>query len=80
MQLRNEGCSIADWLMLNLNAGLITGEDGAYEKAERIFWNALAFNQWINGSFGHRGSDGQRLRPEPLRGGMVVLRHNAGWR
>ncbi len=26
------------------------GED----KAERIFWNALAFNQWINGSFGLR--------------------------
>jgi hypothetical protein len=52
---RNEGCSIADWLMLNLNAGLITGDQSAYEKAERIFWNALAFNQWINGSFGHRG-------------------------
>ena len=41
--------------MLNLNAGLITGDDAAYEKAERIFWNALAFNQWINGGFGHRG-------------------------
>jgi hypothetical protein len=55
MSSRNEGCSIADWLMLNLNAGLITGDEAAYEKAERIFWNALAFNQWINGSFGHRG-------------------------
>jgi len=52
---RNEGCSIADWLMLNLNAGLITGDDSAYEKAERIFWNALAFSQWITGGFGHRG-------------------------
>lgn len=52
---RNEGCSIADWLMLNLNAGLLSGDNLAYEKAERIFWNALAFNQWINGSFGHRG-------------------------
>ena len=60
---RNEGCSIADWLMLNLNAGLL-GEDSAYEKAERIFWNALAFNQWINGSFGHRGltANGYGLR------------------
>ena len=46
---RNEGCSIADWLMLNLNAGLILGDDAAYDKAERIFWNALAFNQLING-------------------------------
>ncbi len=52
---RNEGCSIADWLMLNLNAGLLTGDDAAYEKAERIFWNALAFNQWVTGGFGHRG-------------------------
>lgn len=51
---RNEGCSIADWLMLNLNAGLIRGDDAAYERAERIFWNALAFNQWITGAFGHR--------------------------
>ena len=50
----NEGCSIADWLMLNLNAGLISNEDSAYEKAERILWNALALNQWINGGFGHR--------------------------
>ena len=52
---RNEGCSIADWLMLNLNAGLILGDDAAYEKAERTFWNALAINQWITGGFGHRG-------------------------
>ena len=51
---RNEGCSVADWLMLNLNAGLILGDDAAYDKAERIFWNALAFNQLISGCFGHR--------------------------
>jgi hypothetical protein len=51
---RNEGCSVSDWLMLNLNAGLILGDDAAYDKAERIFWNALAFNQLITGCFGHR--------------------------
>jgi len=56
--IRNEGCSIADWLMLNLNAGRICGDDSAYEKAERIFFNALAFNQWITGGFGHRGLTG----------------------
>lgn len=50
----NEGCSIADWLMLNLNAGLILGDDSAYERAENILWNGLAFNQWIMGGFGHR--------------------------
>ncbi len=52
---RNEGCSIADWMMLNLNQGLIAGDDPAYDKAERTFWNALAFNQLITGGFGHRG-------------------------
>lgn len=51
---RDEGCSIADWMMLNLNAGLILGDDAAYAKAEHSFWNALSFNQWITGSFGHR--------------------------
>jgi len=52
----NEGCSIADWLMLNLNAGAITGDTEAYQHAERILWNALAFNQWITGCFGHRAT------------------------
>ncbi len=51
---RNEGCSIADWMMLNLNHGLIYGDDAAYDRAERIFWNALAFNQLVTGGFGHR--------------------------
>jgi len=51
---RNEGCSIADWILLNLYQGLIHGDETAYEKAERSFWNALAFNQLITGGFGHR--------------------------
>ena len=53
----NEGCSIADWLMLNLNTAAILGNDEPYERAERILWNALAFNQWITGSFGHRSTN-----------------------
>jgi hypothetical protein len=36
---RNEGCAIAEWIMLNLNAGFISGEDEAYEKAENALWN-----------------------------------------
>ena len=52
----NEGCSIADWLMLNLNTGAILGDDAAYEHAEHILWNALAFNQWITGCFGVRST------------------------
>ena len=57
---RNEGCSIADWLMLNLYAGLIDPRTDAYEKVQLIFWNALSSNQSINGGFGHRDlmSDG----------------------
>jgi hypothetical protein len=51
---RNEGCSIADWLMLNLYAGFISGHDDAYDKAEMICYNALSLNQLVNGSFGHR--------------------------
>ncbi len=51
---RNEGCSIADWILLNLYQGLIHGDENAYENAERAFWNALAFNQLITGGFGHR--------------------------
>jgi len=74
---RNEGCSIADWLMLNLNAGLILGDDAAYDKAERVFWNALAFNQWITGCFGHRA-----LTPHgyglPLEEAWWCCLHDAG--
>jgi hypothetical protein len=51
---RNEGCTIADWIMVNLNAGLISGDDGAYAKAEHSLWNGFAFNQWITGCFGAR--------------------------
>ena len=51
---RTEGCSIADWLMMNLNAGFITNDATAYEKAETILFNALFFNQFVNGGFGHR--------------------------
>ena len=45
MSPRNESCSTADWMQLNLWAGLLlSGEaaDSAYAKAEHIFWNALA--------------------------------------
>lgn len=51
---RNEGCSIADWLMLNLNAGYLNADDSAYEKAEHILYNALFFNQILTGGLIHR--------------------------
>ncbi len=52
----NEGCSIADWLMLNLNTAAIADDAAAYEHAEHILWNALAFNQWNTGCFGVRST------------------------
>lgn len=55
VNFRNEGCSIADWLMLNLNAAYINDDGQAYEHAEHILWNALFFNQFVTGGFGTRG-------------------------
>lgn len=51
---RNEGCSIADWILLNLLYAYQFGDDAAYEMAEHSLWNALYFNQFITGGFGHR--------------------------
>jgi len=51
---RNEGCSISDWIMLNLLYAYHFGDDRAYELAEHSLWNALYFNQFVTGGFGHR--------------------------
>jgi len=51
---RNEGCSISDWVMLNLLYAYHFGDDNAYEIAEHSLWNALYFNQFVTGGFGHR--------------------------
>lgn len=51
---RNEGCSIADWIMLNLLYGHYADDPKAYELAEHALWNALYFNQFVTGGFGHR--------------------------
>ncbi len=74
----NEGCSIADWLMLNLNAGLILGDDDAYDKAERIFWNGLAFNQLITGSFGSRRLTANGYSATGLEEAWWCCVHNGG--
>ena len=51
----NEGCTISDWIMTNLNAGFIYGDDEAYAIAENSLLNAMFFNQTIYGGFGHKG-------------------------
>jgi len=54
MDMRNEGCSISDWIMLNLIWAHYSGDTSAYELAEHSLWNALYFNQFATGGFGHR--------------------------
>ncbi len=51
---RNEICSVADWLMLQLWSGLLSGEDEPYAAAEHILWNALYLGQIVTGGSGHR--------------------------
>jgi len=58
---RNEGCSIADWLDLNLRVGRVTGEAHYLETAEQVWRNALYANQAANGGFCHRHFSADRL-------------------
>lgn len=58
---RTEGCSIADWLQLNLRLGHLTREAQYFEMAERVWRNALYSNQAANGGFCHRHFSADRL-------------------
>ncbi len=50
---RTEGCSITDWIRLNLYMWKIE-QDAAYlNEAENAWYNALNFHQSANGAFGH---------------------------
>lgn len=51
---RNEGCSIADFIMLCMLCGHYFDDPSCYEAAEYSLWNALYFNQFVTGGFGHR--------------------------
>jgi len=50
---RDEGCSIADWVRLNLALWRATGRAVYLDSAELTLWNALFYNQTPNGFFGH---------------------------
>ena len=50
---RTEGCSIVDWLRLNLCIWEITKDAVYIEEAEKTWLNALNFHQTHNGAFGH---------------------------
>jgi DUF1680 family protein len=51
---RDEGCSEADWLRLNLLLWRNTGETRYLDMAERLLWSEYLANQWPSGGFGHR--------------------------
>jgi hypothetical protein len=58
---RTEGCSIADWMLLNLQLGHLMQEAHYFEIAERVWRNALYGNQAANGGFCHRRFSAERL-------------------
>ncbi len=51
---RDEGCSEADWLRLNLLLWSNTGQTRYLDMAERLYWNGIQPNQWSTGGYGHR--------------------------
>jgi len=55
--LRTEGCSIVDWLRLNLYMWEITQDGVCLDEAEKTWLNALNFHQTGNGAFGHAERD-----------------------
>ncbi|HSG67107.1 MAG TPA: beta-L-arabinofuranosidase domain-containing protein [Bacteroidales bacterium] len=53
-EVRDEGCSEADFVMLSLDLWKTTGDVEYLEKAERCLINHLFSNQYQTGDFGHR--------------------------
>jgi len=51
--LRDEGCSEADWLRLNLRLWELTGQTQFLDMAERHAFNHYAMNRTANGGYGH---------------------------
>lgn len=51
---RNEGCGLADLILLTLHLYRITNNISYLEQAERCYLNAFAHNQFANGDFGSR--------------------------
>ena len=50
---RDEGCSQADWVRLNLDLWRRTGQAHYLAMAERALFNAFFLNQFASGDFGH---------------------------
>ena len=54
---RDEGCSTADFIRLSLHLYKLTGDLSYLERAEHGMYNALFFNQFFTGDYGHHRID-----------------------
>lgn len=59
LENRDEGCSEADFLRLSLQLFAATKDPFYLEKAEVCLFNALYFNQYSTGDFGHHHCDAE---------------------
>lgn len=51
---QDEGCGLADWIVVNLMLYAQTGDMACVDAAERTLVNHFAMNQFATGGFGHR--------------------------
>lgn len=51
---QDEGCGLADYVIVNLMAYSLTGKETYLDDAERTLVNHLSMNQFHTGGFGHR--------------------------
>jgi len=51
---QDEGCGLADWVVVNLMMFQLTGEDRYLDDAEHALVNHFFMNQFHTGGFGHR--------------------------
>lgn len=68
---RDEGCSTADFVRLSLELYKLCGDETYLEKGEFALLNALYFNQYYTGDFGHHLITDAGSRPDYL--------HTAWW-
>lgn len=51
---QDEGCALADYVIINLSMFSLTGQDGYLDEAEKTLVNHFFMNQFHTGGFGHR--------------------------
>ncbi|PZR27771.1 MAG: hypothetical protein DI535_09300 [Citrobacter freundii] len=63
---RDEGCSTADFLRLSFDLYKVTGDKSYLDKGEFSLLNALYFNQYYTGDFGHHVLNAEGSSPDFL--------------